>query len=295
MNHPVNGTPRIYCLHEENNELTLIEEYISGNTLAELLQDGQPISESTAAEYTLELCSIIESLHKFNPPIIHRDIKPSNVIITPNNHVVLIDLNAARSSTLREEDTVLLGTKGYAAPEQYGFGSSNIQTDIYAIGMLFNTMLRGEFSHNIVVDSRYHGIIDRCTRINPKERFRNITQLRQKIRKAQKSPYGSSKWRRFLPPGFRSLNPVHMIIATPVYVFVFFIFTTIEFKDMNTFELWLDRIMLILASLTVISCCTNYLNIQRFMPLCSSSKKLVRILGTVLLSFILFAALVFTD
>ena len=70
-------------------------------------------------------------------PIIHRDIKPSNIMITEQNHVVLLDFNAAKLYTnASTNDTVLLGTKGYAAPEQYGFGSSSPQTDIYAIGVL---------------------------------------------------------------------------------------------------------------------------------------------------------------
>ena len=76
------------------------------------------------------------------PPIIHRDIKPSNIIITAYNRAVLLDFNAAiYYSCQSTEDTILLGTQGYASPEQYGFGSSSPQTDIYSMGILFRELL----------------------------------------------------------------------------------------------------------------------------------------------------------
>ena len=76
------------------------------------------------------------------PAIIHRDIKPSNIIITAYNRAVLLDFNAAKYYSCQStEDTVLLGTQGYASPEQYGFGSSSPQTDIYSMGILFRELL----------------------------------------------------------------------------------------------------------------------------------------------------------
>lgn len=72
------------------------------------------------------LCNILNALHSMTPPIIHRDIKPSNIIITSYNYAMLLDFNAAKQfSGQNESDTVLIGTPGYAAPEQYGFGSSS--------------------------------------------------------------------------------------------------------------------------------------------------------------------------
>lgn len=89
-----------------------------------------------------ELCEILEKLHSANPPIVHRDIKPSNIIITNYDHVILLDFNAAKYFTdPNTSDTILLGTKGYAAPEQYGFGSSTPQTDIYAVGILLKELV----------------------------------------------------------------------------------------------------------------------------------------------------------
>ncbi|MCR4746258.1 MAG: protein kinase, partial [Lachnospiraceae bacterium] len=138
---PVPGIPKIFDVVNMDGQLIIIEEYISGDTLEQRLANGA-LPAYEALSVTLSLCDIVEKLHSFNPPIIHRDIKPSNIILTSDGRVQLIDLNAAKTCTDdKDRDTRLLGTVGYAAPEQYGFGTSNVQTDIYAIGMLLNTML----------------------------------------------------------------------------------------------------------------------------------------------------------
>ena len=141
LQHPVAGTPGIIACSEEAGRMVLIEEYISGSSLQEKIE-GNALSEADILRYMLDLCDILEKLHTGEQVIIHRDIKPSNIIITTYNRAVLLDFNAAKFySPESAEDTVLLGTKGYAAPEQYGFGSSSPQTDIYALGMTLQKML----------------------------------------------------------------------------------------------------------------------------------------------------------
>ena len=113
-NHIV-GTPRIIEYFEENNQLIVIEEFISGCSLLEKIKHTA-LSLSDILNYMLDLCTIINKLHLQNPSIIHRDIKPSNVIITIYNRAVLLDFNAAKYYSEQScEDTVLLGTQGYAA------------------------------------------------------------------------------------------------------------------------------------------------------------------------------------
>lgn len=78
----------------------------------------------------------------FTPPIVHRDIKPSNIILTEDGRIVLIDLNAARlDDKKRSHDTQLIGTAGFAAPEQYGFATSSPRADLYAAGILTRVLL----------------------------------------------------------------------------------------------------------------------------------------------------------
>lgn len=167
--HHVKGTPHIIDYCEDNGELIVIEEYISGCTLAEKIAETA-LNEIDIKRYILELCHILANLHSLNPPVIHRDIKPSNIIITNDDDVVLLDFNAAkRYSPEESSDTMLLGTHGYAAPEQYGFGSSSPQTDIYSIGILLKE-LSGD-------NHFFDDIISKCTQINPADRYRNISEL----------------------------------------------------------------------------------------------------------------------
>ncbi|MCQ2519826.1 MAG: protein kinase [Lachnospiraceae bacterium] len=285
---PIAGLPRIYCLYEEDNELTIIEEYISGNTIQDLLNTFGRISEPETKRIMVELCDILTTLHKSVPTIIHRDIKPSNVIIMPSGQVRLIDLNAARPNNEKDEDTILLGTKGYAAPEQYGFGSSNVQTDIYAAGMLINTMLCGSFSREICNSPYFKNIIKKCTELNPKDRYTSFAQLKSELTHgAKRNAVDSTSRRRFIPPGFRTGNILHMLLALPTYIFLFWLCLDMEVKDYTGFVLWFERIGALIFFLLLVACGTNYLNIQKLMPLCSHKNLFVRIIGGLILTFIL--------
>ena len=145
----IQGIPQIIECCPVDDQLILIEEYVSGTSLEELLA-YKKVTCHDVLHYICDICTVLEHLHSLEPPIIHRDIKPSNIIITGYNRAVLLDFNAAKFySEHMAEDTVLLGTKGYAAPEQYGFGSSDTRTDIYALGVLMNVMLTGKTQREI--------------------------------------------------------------------------------------------------------------------------------------------------
>ena len=143
-NHPVPGIPEIIEMVEEDDRLIVIEEYIGGQTLRAILDNGNLFPEEEAVRIVEQVCVIVNDLHSADPPIIHRDIKPSNIICTPDGSIRLLDMNAARKVvTGKSEDTQLIGTVGYAAPEQFGFGASTVQTDIYAIGVLLCELMTG--------------------------------------------------------------------------------------------------------------------------------------------------------
>ena len=139
---PIPGIPRIYDLCEEDGVLTVIEQYISGDTLEEQLSQGRQFSINEIIHIGMAVCDILSALHHCAPPIIHRDIKPSNIIEAEGGRIFLLDLNAAKfMDTQKEKDTRLLGTSGFAAPEQYGFGVSNTRTDVYGLGALLRELL----------------------------------------------------------------------------------------------------------------------------------------------------------
>ena len=181
--HPVIHTPRIYAMYEKDDVLTVIEEYVSGETLQEILDMGVSFSEPEVIDYAIKLCDILSELHGQSPSIIHRDVKPSNIMLTEDSRIILLDLNAARiSQDEKERDTRLLGTEGYAAPEQFGFGNSTCQTDIYAVGNLIKNLLDPDFGQ-AKVSSRLQSVLDKCLPINPRDRFASAEHLKKCLSK----------------------------------------------------------------------------------------------------------------
>ena len=209
--HPLPGLPTICELVESDGTLTVIEDYITGETLEDILTRRGKLPQDEVISIMSQLCDTVDTLHSFKPPVIHRDIKPSNVIITPDGSAVLLDMNAARfDEGASEEDTTLLGTKGFAAPEQYGFGTSGVTTDIYALGMLMNTMLTGTVSRENIASGPLSSVIKRCLELDPANRYSSAYKLKHAL-------YGRKAWSKYLPPGFRSGNFLHMFPAIIMY------------------------------------------------------------------------------
>ena len=173
FHHPVKQTPRIYALYENQGTLTVIEEYISGDSLEEILEICGPLPEQETIRIAIMLCRILEELHSFTPPLIHRDIKPSNILVTEDGEIVLLDMNAAKfMNTDKAADTRLLGTPGFAAPEQFGFGSSTTATDLYAVGVLMDMLLSGR-----PATPGLQKIISKCRELDPARRYQSASDL----------------------------------------------------------------------------------------------------------------------
>lgn len=278
------GIPKIIELYEENNTLILIEEYISGEMLEDKI-NSKTLTHDNVNKYVYDLCTIVSKLHTLTPPIIHRDIKPENIIITSADNVFLLDFNAAKHYTdAKSADTVLLGTQGYAAPEQYGFGSSSEQTDIYAIGILLKELVEALPTPT----KEFDRIIKKCTNINPKDRYQKTSKIQSQLSYNPPDSVSSD----LTPPGFRSENRVKAIFATMVYIFIFYFNLTLPMDKENTAAYnWLARITPLLIMLSIIFVHTNYLNIQRHMPLCKNKNQYVRYLGIVILDIIISTAI----
>ena len=183
--HPVIGIPKIFDIFEENDKLIIIEEYVSGITLEKLLSENGSLPEATVREYAIKLCDILTGLHSLNPPVVHRDIKPSNIILADDDRLVLVDLNGAKQTAPGQtKDTVLIGTSGYAAPEQYGFGASNIQTDLYAVGVLMSYLLTGNLEMIDQCPKCLKAIIKKCTQLDPHKRYSSAQQLKNALIKS---------------------------------------------------------------------------------------------------------------
>ena len=183
--HPVAGTPRIYLAIEDGGSLIVVEEFLSGTTLSDYLSQKGRLSTDETAEIAAQLCRILQQLHNMNPPIIHRDVKPSNIILSEEGYVRLLDMNAAKEyHGPAGADTKLLGTAGYAAPEQYGFGASDPRTDLYAVGVLMYVMLTGVLPSEQRAGGPLQSVIDRCLQMEPSLRWSSARELEQGIRLA---------------------------------------------------------------------------------------------------------------
>lgn len=165
--------PYLPALHEvdiSDESTTVIEEYIDGSPLG-----SERLSEKQLIGAVKELCSVLEFLH--GKGIIHRDIKPSNLILAKDGHIRLIDFDAARMPKEDlEQDTRLLGTRGYAPPEQYGFAQTDERADIYSLGVTFGQLL-GDKAQK----PRYKRIIRTCTNLNPDKRYQSARQVKRAL------------------------------------------------------------------------------------------------------------------
>lgn len=183
MIHPHSNLARIYAVDEIGEKLSVVEEFINGCTLEYELSASE-ISEENCIQIMQQLMDVCGHLHKQDPSIIHRDIKPSNILML-QNQIKLIDFEIARKYEVNQcKDTVILGSVGYAAPEQYGFSQSDPRTDIYAIGIVLNELLTNEKPTKIKAKGGYSKIVSTCTHMDPQQRYQSIEMLRQAFDKA---------------------------------------------------------------------------------------------------------------
>lgn len=171
--------PMVLEVCSEEAHLLVLEEYIEGRTLDRILDSGQ-LTPAQAAAYTIDLCHALEELHGLG--IVHRDIKPANVMVTPENRAVLLDLSIAREISSNRQDTRSLGTVGYAAPEQYGVAQSNCATDLYALGVLLNTMITGVHPAVDIPRGPIRRIVQKATDTQISKRYKSAAAMARALR-----------------------------------------------------------------------------------------------------------------
>lgn len=166
--------PLIYDVINLDDGQIVLEEFIEGVTIAEVMESGKYRYMGTR-KILYSVCNALTVLHERG--IVHRDIKPENVMIAKNGRVVLIDLNAARQISNASKDTVIMGTVGYASPEQLGVAQSDARTDIYAVGVLLNVMITGKHPSEKLAKGKAGRIVRKCTNVNPDERYQTAEKL----------------------------------------------------------------------------------------------------------------------
>lgn len=219
--------PRIEAFWQDGDELVVVEEFIQGNTLEEILTEAENMQSPSFAERVrilTELCDGLSFLHSADPPIIHRDLKASNIMLTEDGVVKIIDYDAAKLYVKgQKRDTQLIGTQGTAAPEQYGFAASDARTDIYALGKLIQRMLPD--------NKDAARIAARATNMDPAKRYASAAQIQEQIRRIREKPSGLDSVLGLFP-GYDSARRSHriagrigvlvivaLLIAIPVFLY----------------------------------------------------------------------------
>lgn len=173
--------PRVYGTEEYEGECFAYYEYIEGETLEDIVHEGT-YTIAQAEEWMEQLCAAMGALHAMQPCVVHRDIKPENIIISDGGVLKLIDLGAARLfKDGKLCDTEQIGTRGYAAPEQYGFNQSDARTDIYAAGTVLHVLMArfGEAAKS------YNAVAARCTQLEPQNRYQSAKAMKTALRMAK--------------------------------------------------------------------------------------------------------------
>lgn len=210
---------RVYDVIRNNHTCTVLEQYVAGKTLEQLCCK-KTLSEKETKNIISQLCCGLQSLHQNN--IIHRDLTPSNIVISDDGIVKIIDFDISRSvNTTSVRDTKILGTEGFAAPEQFGFGQSTAQTDIYALGVLINYMLTGgKLPSEEMYSGKMSKIIKKCIEIDREKRYKSVNEIANIIKGRNPSDYTIID--RFFDsfPGLRNPNISIKVLSLFLYLMV---------------------------------------------------------------------------
>lgn len=189
LDHP--NIVRIVDIIENPDVIYIIEDYVEGEPLDKILEQYGAQSQDMVIEWAMQICDAFEYLHTNNPPVIYRDMKPANIMLKPDGNIKIIDFGIAREYKDHSlADTVNLGTKGYAAPEQFGGkGQTDPRTDIYCLGVTIHHLVTGHNPadppyeilpiryYNALLDPGLEAVIEKCTQLNPDDRYQSCAEL----------------------------------------------------------------------------------------------------------------------
>lgn len=200
LRHP--AIPQISGVIENENYVCVIQEYIEGKNLNALVDQFGPYPADYVVSLAKQICAFLAYIHSFHPPYIYRDMKPANIILQPNGYIKIIDFGIMRTyKPGKMKDTVALGTRGYAAPEQYGTAQSDPRTDIFGLGVTMYFLLTGDDPRNPnfngmkpiralnpSIPKGMEYIIEKCTRIDPNQRYQSAGELLKDLENIRKLP-----------------------------------------------------------------------------------------------------------
>ena len=194
QNHNCPHLPKILQVSHQAGQVAVLEEYIPGDNLDFLLEGG-PLPAEQARNIARQVCLGLEALHARG--VVHRDVKPENILLL-GDKAVLIDFDASRTyKEALSSDTRVMGTTGYAAPEQFGFSQTDARADIYSVGVLINEMLTRNHPSVLLAQGPLRPVIERCIEVNVDKRYASTSELLAAL--AAPAPRKQRPWRWILP------------------------------------------------------------------------------------------------
>lgn len=210
----------IYDVMDDGINCNCLCEFVFGNNLDKIVYTKMGVDPKIAEKWMVQLCNGVETLHQKN--IIHRDITPNNVMIDYEGNIKLIDFNISREKKQNAtRDTTILGTAGYASPEQFGFTQTGFGADIYAMGVLLNFMLTGKMPNEKLCSGKYASIVKKATQIKEEDRYSNVYQMKLALQGNGNEKLSFADKFLLNLPGFRSNKTSHKVIAIIGYVLYF--------------------------------------------------------------------------
>ncbi|MBE6817555.1 MAG: hypothetical protein E7517_00145 [Ruminococcaceae bacterium] len=193
------GIPRIGDVIEQDGNVYLLQTYMEGKSLWDIVLETGPQAESDVRSWAAQVCSFLEYFFTFSPKIVHRDIKPQVLLLDSNNCVHLSDYSIAMSCDCRDIE-FHLGTLGFAAPEQFSGQSLDCRTDIFGLGRTMFFLLTGinpakrdvdvlpvrQYNANLSRGIEY--IVDKCIKMDPNERYQTPRELLQDFNNVEQLP-----------------------------------------------------------------------------------------------------------
>lgn len=214
----------IYNILKSREYYLVLMEYFPSVNLEEKLSKAGKLSLKEARLIMTGIAKGIKKVHDLG--IIHRDLSPANILIGKDNHVKITDFGIAREyDKNKKNDTIILGTCGFAAPEQFGFAQTDEKSDVFAMGALMNMMLTGKLPHEepYFGDVKIGAMIRKCTSMLPEERYTVEEIIELFGEKIFTKKHIRKKLIRKIP-GFRTGNPVYMTLATIYYAYMGFFY-----------------------------------------------------------------------
>ena len=205
----------VYDVVKKDGVCVSICEFIGGTTLQFHVENTGGYPVDTVKKIMYQVCDGLSVLHKNG--IVHRDIKPENIMMDNNGNIKIIDYDITRIiKSQQNHDTNILGTAGYASPEQFGFSQTTHKADIYSCGVLMNYLLTAKLPNEKLYQGKLTPVIQKCIEIDEKNRFDNIDDLKKAILK-ERANVSEIQFRPL--PGFRGKHILPKILMTIVIAF----------------------------------------------------------------------------